>query len=398
MTGLLSTSGCPEQTFAELIVHRRLDSDVSQQIPLLDLKVQYASIRDELDRAVARVVESQGFVLGPEVEAFEEEIARYLGVRHAVGVASGTDALLLPLEAIDAEPASEVIVPSFTFFATAGAVWNAGLRPVFCDVDPETFNVSAATLEAVWSERTVAVVPVHLFGRTAPMAEIMELATARGAFVLEDAAQAIGATGPEGAAGAVGDAGAFSFFPTKNLGGFGDGGLVTTNDAALAERVGKLRVHGGRQMYHHEMVGTNSRLDALQAAVLRVKLRHLDGWAEARARNADLYRKGLAEVAEVLLPGDGGADSRHVYNQFTVRARRRDELRRYLTDRGIGSGVYYPEPLHLQECFASLGGRAGDLPVTETLCGEVLSLPIFPELGEERIERVCEVVRAFYGD
>ncbi len=188
MAGLDSTSARPDQTFAELIVHRRLDSDVSQQIPLLDLKAQYASIRDELDGAVARVVESQGFVLGPEVEAFEEEIARYVGVRHAVGVASGTDALLLPLEAIDAEPGSEVIVPSFTFFATAGAVWNAGLRPVFCDVDPETYNVSATTLEAVWSERTVAVVPVHLFGRTAPMGEIMELATARGAFVLEDAA------------------------------------------------------------------------------------------------------------------------------------------------------------------------------------------------------------------
>lgn len=369
-----------------------------QDIPLLDLKAQYASIRDELDDAVRRVVEAQGFVMGPEVEAFEEEIAAYVGVRHAVGVASGTDALLLPLRALDAEPGSHVIVPSFTFFATAGAVWNAGLRPVFCDVDPDTFNVTAETIEAVWTDRTVAVIPVHLFGRTAPMTGIMELATERGAFVLEDAAQAIGAAGPAGAAGAVADAGAFSFFPTKNLGAFGDGGLVTTNDPVMAERVAKLRVHGGRQMYHHELVGTNSRLDALQAAVLRVKLRYVDEWAAARARNAAWYREGLADVAEVLVPERLGAEGHHhVYNQFTVRARRRDELRRHLTDRGIGSGVYYPAPLHLQECFASLGGRAGELPVTEALCGEVLSLPIFPELGEDRVGRVCEAVRAFYG-
>ncbi|MDZ7780343.1 MAG: DegT/DnrJ/EryC1/StrS family aminotransferase [Gemmatimonadota bacterium] len=368
-----------------------------QDIPLLDLGAQYASLGDELDGAVRRVVESQAFVLGPEVEALEEEIARYVGVRHAVGLASGTDALLLALKALDAEPGSHVLVPSFTFFATAGAVWNAGLRPVFCDVDPDTFNVTARTLEDAWTERTVAVIPVHLFGRAAPMDDIMELTTERGAFVLEDAAQAIGASGPAGAAGAVGDAGAFSFFPTKNLGGFGDGGLITTNDPVLAERVAKLRVHGGRQMYHHEMVGTNSRLDALQAAVLRVKLPHLDRWTEARARNAALYREGLADVAEVLLPDSGESlGLRHVYNQFTIRARWRDELRRHLSDRGIGTGVYYPEPLHLQECFASLNGRAGDFPVTETLCGEVLSLPVYPELGEERVGRVCEAVKAFY--
>lgn len=370
-----------------------LDPHVQPSVPLLDLKAQYATLREELDRAVARVVESQGFVLGPEVEAFEEEIARYVGVEHAVGVASGTDALLLPLQALGAERGAEVIVPSFTFFATAGAVWNAGLRPVFCDVDPGTFNVNAATLEAVWTDRTVAVVPVHLFGRTAPMDEIMALARGRGAFVLEDAAQAIGARGPAGNAGAVGDAGAFSFFPTKNLGGFGDGGLVTTNDADFAERIAKLRVHGGRQMYHHEVVGTNSRLDALQAAVLRVKLPHLDRWAAARAENAARYREGLADVAEVIVPEHVPG---HVYNQFTLRVRRRDELRAFLQERGIGSGVYYPVPLHLQECFASLGGVPGDLPVTETLCREVVSLPVFPELGAERIERVCEAVRAFY--
>src|SRR5690606_115383 len=218
----------------------------------------------------------------------------------------------------------------------------------------------------------------------------------RGAFVLEDAAQAIGASGPAGAAGAAGDAGAFSFFPTKNLGGFGDGGMVVTNDRALAERVAKLRVHGGRQMYHHEMVGTNSRLDALQAAVLRVKLRHLEAWTEARRRNAARYGEGLADVAGVILPEEP-AGHRHVFNQYTIRTRRRDELRAYLAERGIGSGIYYPLPLHLQECFSSLGGRRGDLPVAEQLCEEVLSLPIFPELGEERIDRVCEAVRDFHG-
>ncbi|MCG6987582.1 MAG: DegT/DnrJ/EryC1/StrS family aminotransferase [Gemmatimonadetes bacterium] len=364
-------------------------------IPLLDLVAQYRSIKDDLDRAVLAVVESQRFVLGPEVEALEAELAAYLGVPHGVGCASGTDALLLALKALGAEPGSEVIVPSFTFFATAGAVWNAGLRPVFCDVDPDTFNVTAATLEAAWTPRTVAVVPVHLFGQMAPMGEIVELARRRGAFVLEDAAQAVGARSADGVAGAVGDAGAFSFFPSKNLGGFGDGGLVTTRDAALAEKLAKLRVHGGRQMYHHEMVGTNSRLDALQAAVLRVKLRHLDGWAAARRENARRYAALLADVEGVRLPHvvDGNF---HVYNQFTVRARGRDALRKHLTEQGIGSGIYYPVPLHLQECFASLGGKRGDFPVTEALCDEVLSLPIFPELGEDRIGRVAESVRAFY--
>ncbi len=364
-------------------------------VPLLDLTAQYRSIQDELDEAVHSVVRSQRFVLGPEVEALESEMAAYLGVAHAVGCASGTDALLLPLKALDAEPGSDVIVPAFTFFATAGAVWNAGFRPVFCDVDPDTFNVTAETLEAVWTERTVAVVPVHLFGQMAPMAEIRELAERRGAFVLEDAAQAVGAKSADGMAGAMGDAGAFSFFPTKNLGGFGDGGLIATNDEALADRVAKLRVHGGRQMYHHEMVGTNSRLDALQAAVLRVKLRHLDVWTAARRENACRYEGMLAGLDAVRVPAVAEG-AFHVYNQYTVRAERRDELRAWLGERDIGSGVYYPVPLHLQDCFSSLGGRRGDLPVSEALCEEVLSLPIFPEVGEDRQQRVAEAIRAFY--
>lgn len=364
-------------------------------VPFLDLKIQYQSIKTEVDEAIQRVVTSQGFVMGPEVQALEEEIAAYVGVRHAVGVASGTDALLLPLRALEPEPGDEAIVPAFTFFATAGAVWNSGFKPVFCDVDRLSFNVTPETLDAAWTGRTRAVIPVHLYGQMAPMGEVRELAAERGAFILEDAAQAIGARDGDAMAGAAGDAGAFSFFPTKNLGGFGDGGMVTTGDAALAEKVAKLRVHGGKQMYHHEMVGTNSRLDALQAAVLRVKLGHLEKWAEGRRRNAALYDEILADVdgvkTPVTLPGNY-----HVYNQYTLRVDRRDELRSFLNARGIGNGLYYPVGLHLQECFSSLGGREGDLPAAEQLTREVVSLPIFPELSEEQVTEAAEGIRAFY--
>lgn len=368
---------------------------MTDPVPLLDLTAQYRSLKAELDATVLAVMDSQRFILGPEVEALEAEVARYLGVPHAVGCASGTDALLLSLEALDADPGSDVIVPAFTFFATAGAVWNAGFRPVFCDVDADTFNVTATTVEAAWTERTVAVIPVHLFGQMAPMAEIRTVAALRGAFVLEDAAQAIGAKSAAGVAGSAGDAAAFSFFPTKNLGGFGDGGMVTTDDADFAGRVSKLRVHGGQQMYHHEMVGTNSRLDALQAAVLRVKLPHLDGWIAARRENACRYEGLLSDVDGLRLP-EVGEGNFHVYNQFTVRAERRDELKAHLTERGVGSAVYYPVPLHMQECFTALGYAPGDLPVAEDLCGEVLSLPIFPELGGDRLERVADAIRDFY--
>lgn len=390
-------------------------------VPFLDLKLQYIALKTELDQTVGRILASQHFILGPEVQALEEEIADYLGVPFAVGVASGTDALLLPLRALEPELGDEVIVPAFTFFATAGAVWNSGFTPVFCDVDPDTFNVNAETLEAVWTERTRAVVPVHLYGQMAPMAEIRELSRRRGAFVLEDAAQAIGARqrypaarlGGESSdlsslsldesaksedwlmAGALGDAAAFSFFPTKNLGGFGDGGLVTTSDEALAEKISKLRVHGGKQMYHHEMVGTNSRLDALHAAVLRVKLPHLGSWAQGRQRNAALYGEILAGIGEVRTPVVA-SNRDHVYNQYTLRVHRRDKLREYLGERGIGTGVYYPLGLHLQECFRALGGELGDLPVTEALTEEVVSLPIFPELTEGQITEVGEAVREFY--
>lgn len=369
-------------------------------VPLLDLTDQYAALAGDLDAAVARVVRSQRFILGPEVDTFEEEFAHYVGVEHAVGVASGTDALLLPLRALQPRPGDEIIVPAFTFFATAGAVWNAGFRPVFCDVDPRTFNVTVETLEAARTPRTRGAIAVHLFGQMAPMEGILRWAEEHGVVVIEDAAQAVGARceidGRPVRAGAAAPVSAFSFFPTKNLGAFGDAGMVTARDEAIARQVALLRVHGGRQMYHHEVVGTNSRLDALQAAVLRVKLPHLEGWAEGRRANAAGYDQALADVAEVLLPmvGEG---HHHVYNQYTIRVRRRDALRNFLESEGIGSGVYYPVPLHLQECFAPLGGRRGQLPVAEQLCGEVLSLPIFPELGSDRLHRVAEAIRRFFG-
>ena len=392
------------------------------RVPLLDLTAQYESIGGELDEAVRAIVSSQRFILGEPVERLETSLAEMLGVGYTVGCASGTDALLLPLRAFWSQSEDEVVIPAFTFFATAGAVWNAGYRPAFCDVDPATFNVSAETVAAAWTDRTRGVIPVHLFGQMAPMEEVGVMARERGGFVLEDAAHAIGAaqclstggvgsvggTGTaEGAvtetddaassvmAGAAGDAGAFSFFPTKNLGGFGDGGLISTNDAELAEQLKKLRVHGGLKMYHHEMVGTNSRLDALQAAVLSAKLPHLESWSEARRRNAALYDELLTDVAEVVTPAVAPGNA-HVYNQYTIRARRRDELRAHLNDKGIGSAVYYPVPLHLQACFSELGYEEGDLPVSEKLCGEVLSLPIFPELGEDRVTDVAEAIRRFY--
>jgi dTDP-4-amino-4,6-dideoxygalactose transaminase len=365
-------------------------------VPLLDLTEQYSTISDEVNEAIRGVVASQRFILGPEVEALERAIATLVGASHAIGCASGTDALLLPLLSLEAPPDAEVVLPAFTFFATAGAVWNAGLRPAFCDVDADTYNVRRDLLEAAWSERTRVVVPVHLFGQMAPMAEVAALARERGAFVLEDAAQALGARADSAPVGALGDACALSFFPTKNLGGFGDGGMITTSDPRLAERLRKLRVHGGVQMYHHELVGTNSRLDALQAAVLRAKLPHLEAWTAARQRNAVLYDELLADLPEVITPRVA-PDSVHVFNQYTVRVRRRDELRAFLDARGIGTGIYYPVPLHLQECFRTLGYARGDFPVSEALAEEVLSLPIYPELGESRIRAVVRAIRDFHG-
>jgi dTDP-4-amino-4,6-dideoxygalactose transaminase len=364
-------------------------------VPLLDLEAQHRPMANLVEAAALEVIRSQRFILGPTVERLEEEIAQRVGTRHAIGCASGTDALLLTLEALQLEPGDEVVVPSFTFFATAGAVWNAGLTPVFCDIDPRTFNVTAKTIEAVCTPRTRAAIPVHLFGQMAPMAEIMELARQRDLAVIEDAAQSIDAAQETASgtrqAGSVGTAGAFSFFPSKNLGGWGDGGMITTDDDALAERLRKLRVHGGRQMYHHEMVGTNSRLDAIQAAVLSVKLPHLDDWTRARQANAAHYNQALRGVGGVTTPITAEGN-RHVYNQYTIRSARRDQLKQQLDSHGIGNAIYYPVPLHLQPCFRPLGGKEGDLPETERAAREVLSIPVYPELTQEQRD---EVVGAF---
>jgi dTDP-4-amino-4,6-dideoxygalactose transaminase len=369
-------------------------------VPLLDLTAQHRAIAHDVEAAVLDVVRSQRFILGPVVDALEEEIAERVGSRHAIGCASGTDALLLGLKALQLEPGDEVILPTFTFFATAGAVWNAGLKPVFCDIDPVTFNVTAEAVDAVRTDRARAVIPVHLFGQMAPMAEIMELAERHGLAVLEDAAQSIDAaqevSGQTRRAGSVGTMGAFSFFPSKNLGGAGDGGMITTDDDTLADRLRKLRVHGGRQMYHHEMVGTNSRLDALQAAVLRAKLPHLDAWTEARRANAAHYHQALAATPGVTTPTETPGN-RHVYNQYTLRAERRDELKTALDEKGIGSAIYYPLPLHLQKCFEELGGKPGDLPVSERAAKEVLSIPVFPELTEGQRETVVRAVASATG-
>ena len=372
-------------------------------VPFIDLTAQLDRIRSEVDAAIRRVVASQRFILGPEVDALEEALAERVGVSHAVGCGSGTDALLLALRAFGPGDGAEVIVPSFTFFATAGAVWDAGFRPVFCDIDPVTFNITRETVEAAWSRRTRGVIPVHLFGQMAPMGDILELARERGAFVVEDAAQAIDAsqrvgqdpTSRRARAGSLGDAGAFSFYPTKNLGAFGDGGLVTTSDGALARRLRRLRVHGSTRMYRHDTVGTNSRLDALQAAVLRTKLGYLASWTRMRRENAARYRRLLAGVGKIVLPEETDHNV-HVYHQYTIRAGRRDELRAHLARRQITTAVYYPVPLHLQPCFSGLGGRRGQFPVAERASSEVLSLPVFPELGQERQEEVGWAIREFY--
>lgn len=366
-------------------------------VPFLDLKAQHDALSEDIARGMARVMSTQQFILGPVVEEFERAFAASVGSPHGIGVASGTDALLLTVRALGLDEGAEVVVPSFTFFATAGAVWNAGAVPVFADVDAETFNLTADTIERVLTPRTAAIVVVHLYGQMAPMREIMDLARARGLRVIEDVAQAQGArqAGFTGQGGSIGNAGAFSFFPTKILGAFGDAGAVTSGDDGLADRVRKLRVHGGHKMYHHDEVGTNSRLDALQAGILAAKLPHVAEWIGARQRVAQAYDRALQGIDGVQTPVVG-AGNEHVYGVYTLRVARRDALRDHLRDQGIGSNIYYPLPLHLQECFKELGGRAGDLPVTERLAGEVLSLPIFPTMSEAQIAEVADAVRGFF--
>jgi dTDP-4-amino-4,6-dideoxygalactose transaminase len=354
-------------------------------IPLLDLKAQYASIRDEIREAVDRVLDSQQFILGPEVEALEREVAEYCRCGHAVGVSSGTDALLVVLMALDLRPGDEVITSSYSFFATAGAIARLGATPVFVDIDSDTFNIDPAGIESRITPRTRAILPVHLYGQMADMDAILRIAARHKLPVIEDAAQAIGSERGGHRAGSAGDAGCLSFFPSKNLGGAGDGGMVTTNNADLAERVRMLRNHGFKTRYHNELLGGNFRLDALQAAVLRVKLRHLDRWAEGRQNNAAEYRK-------VLPPGVGlptEVAGRHVYNQFIIRHPRRDALMEHLKAQKIGCDVYYPIPLHLQKCLQSAGHQPGDFPVSERAATETLALPIYPELTTEMIRRIA---------
>lgn len=369
-------------------------------VPALDLKAQYRSIRDEIDRVVRDVIEAQGFVLGPEVAGFEAEVARYCGVARGIGCASGSDALLLPLMALGVGPGDEVITTPFTFFATAGAIWRTGARPVFVDIDPETYNIDPARVEAAITPRCKVILPVHLYGQTAEMVPIAAIAARHGLTVLEDAAQAIGASYEGRRTGRLGHVAAFSFYPSKNLGGFGDAGMVTTDDPAMARQIARLRVHGMEPKYVHHEVGFNSRLDALQAAVLRVKLRHLDDWTEARREVAARYRALFEErdlTDRVTLPVERPGHF-HVYNQYVVRvaAAARDPLRAALASRRIGTEIYYPIPLHLQGCFASMGHRPGDFPVAEAAARETIALPIYPELSEEAQQHVVASIARFY--
>jgi len=404
------------------------------KVPILDLTRQYKAIKPEIDVAVARVLASGRFILGPEVKAFEEEVAKYAGAKHAIGVASGTDSILLSLKALGIGAGDAVIVPSFTFFATAGVVHNVGATPIFADIDPKTFNLDPADLRRILessptnptnptnsmnpinSSVVKAIIPVHLYGQIADMDEIMAIAKEYNIAVVEDAAQAIGAKYRSAVhssqlnephephkpglfarkAGSIGDLGCFSFFPTKNLGAYGDGGMIVTNDDELAEKVSILRVHGSKPKYYHRMVGTNSRLDAIQAAILRVKLPHLDGWTTARQRVAAGYDEMLQDVHGIEVPYRA-PDRTHIFHQYTIRVLngKRDVLQKYLKEHGIGTFVYYPLPLHLQECFQDLGYKNGDLPESEHASQEVLSLPVFPELTEEEQEYVVEQIKGF---
>ena len=357
-------------------------------VPLLDLKKQYATLRDEIRAATDELFESQGFILGPKVEAFEKAVADYVGVKHAIGMSSGTDAQLAAMMALGIGPGDDVVTSPYTFFASAGAVARLGARPVFCDIDPATYDVDPEKLAKAITPRTKAIQPVHLYGQCADMDPILSVAKAKGIPVIEDACQSLGAGYKGKKAGALGDFGAFSFFPSKNLGGFGDGGMVTTDDDAMAAKLKALRMHGETSRYHHSIVGGNFRLDALQAVVLHVKLPHLDSWAEGRRQNAaEIERRFLEhggrtyEQGGIAFPREASG-CHHVFNQFVVRVARgrRDDLKERLTNLRVGNAIYYPVPLHLQECFAYLGGKAGDFPVSEKAATETLALPVFPEL------------------
>ena len=374
-------------------------SEVPRAFDFLDLKGQFATIREEVMSAVTRVMDSQTFILGNEVRSFEEEFSRTFGAQHAVSCASGSDALVLALMAAGIGSGDEVITAPFTFVATAGSIARAGAKPVFVDIDPVTYNLDSERIEAALTPRTRAIIPVHLFGLAADLARITDIAKANGLTVIEDAAQAVGARYADRFVGNLGHFGCFSFFPSKNLGAAGDGGLVTVQDEATAERIRLLRVHGSRKKYRHEILGTNSRLDALQAAILRVKLYHLEGWTEARQARARRYRELFEEprlAKFVVLPPEPPAHRRHVYNQFTIRCQERDKLREFLQISGIPTEVYYPLPLHLQPAFSYLGYRAGDFPHAELASSQVLSLPVSPEITATQQLSVVTAIAKFY--
>jgi dTDP-4-amino-4,6-dideoxygalactose transaminase len=375
------------------------------KVPLLDLKAQYRSIKPQIVAAIDAVLESQYFILGPVVEECERRIAEYSGAKFGVGVASGTDALLVALMAEGIGPGDEVITTPFTFFATAGSIARLGAKPVFADVCRTTCNIDVSKIEQRITKNTKAIMPVHLFGQCAEMDPILEIARRHGLVVIEDAAQAIGAeyrapsAGWSRRAGSMGHYGCFSFFPSKNLGGGGDGGMVVTQDPERAEKLKILRVHGSQPKYYHKVLGGNFRLDALQAAIVNAKLPHLDGWTAGRQANARRYRSlfqesALVEKGLVVLPEEAPG-RRHIYNQFVIRVPRRDELRKHLTDQGIGTEIYYPVPLHLQECFRYLGYREGDFPLSEAAARETVALPIYPELSDEQIRYVVDSILGF---
>ena len=383
-------------------------------VPLLDLKLQYKSLKKELDEALIKVAESQYFILGPEVEKMEKAFCEYLGCQYATGVSSGTDALLIALMAIDLKPGDEVILPTYSFFATAGVVSRLYGVPVLVDADPVTFNMDPKEIENKITSKTKAIIPVHLYGQSAAMNEIMEIAHKHGLRVIEDAAQAIGTQYKDGkCVGTIGDIGCFSFFPSKNLGCFGDGGLVTTNNKELGEKLHILRVHGGHPKYYHKIIGGNFRIDANQAAVLNVKLPYLDSWSAKRRQNAADYTKyfieaGLAEAEgkikfdmnnKVLLPGavykESGAKNYHIYNQYIIRTEKRDDLRKYLSEKGVSSEIYYPVPFHLQECFSNLNYKLKDFPLAEEAADTSIALPIYPELTKEQLHFVVQTIREF---
>jgi dTDP-4-amino-4,6-dideoxygalactose transaminase len=364
------------------------------KVKLLDLVPQYESIRDEIGAAIDEVLSTQQFILGKKVEALEEEIARYCGVKHAVGVASGTDAILLTLMALGVKEGDEVVTTPYTFFSTVSCITRLGARPVLADIDPRTYNVDPDRVSKLVTRKTRAILVVHLFGQIAEMDAISEAAGRSGIPVVEDACQSIGARYKGKRAGSIGAAGCLSFFPSKNLGGFGDGGMIVTDKPALADAARILRVHGGREKYFHDVVGINSRLDALQAAVLLVKLKRLDGWHEGRRKNAAYYDRELSKAAGVAIPYVE-PHNESVYNQYVIRVKDRDALRERLRERGVGCDVYYPVPLHLQKCFAFLGGKPGDFPESERAARETLALPVYPELGAAEKEYVVSSVRDF---